>query len=228
MLKGEKSVLVVADTHIPFHHPDYLAFCKRIEKAFNCGIVVHIGDLVDNHAISYHEHDPNGWSPEDEMKEADKHLKKWFKAFPKVSLCLGNHDSLVDRKAKTVGLPRRCFQQFRDIWNLPKGWEVAFEFEYYGVLFKHGINYTGKHGHLQAAIDARQSCVIGHSHSVAGVDWTASSKDIIFGLNVGCGIHRKTYAFNYGKDFKKKPILGCGVVTKTKRGVNAQFIPMQL
>jgi len=42
-VKRGKSVLVVADTHIPFHHPDYLAFCKRIEKAFNCGIVVHIG-----------------------------------------------------------------------------------------------------------------------------------------------------------------------------------------
>jgi len=226
--KDEESLLVIADTHTPFEHRNYLDFCIRIKKAFKCKIVVHIGDLVDNHAISYHEHDPDGKSSSGEMTEADRHLVKWFKAFPEVSLCRGNHCELVSRKGKTAGLPQRVFKPFRETWKLPKGWKVAFEFEYYGVLFKHGINYAGKYGHVQAASDARQSCVIGHSHSIAGVEWLANSKDIIFGMNVGCGIDRKAYAFNYGKDFKRKPILGVGLVTKTIRGVNAQFIPMQL
>ena len=57
-------------------------FCLDIKRRVKCEQVVHIGDLCDNHAISYHEHDPNGRSPIDEMREADKHLKEWLKAFP--------------------------------------------------------------------------------------------------------------------------------------------------
>jgi predicted phosphodiesterase len=220
------NILVIGDTHIPFEKKGYLEFCIATKKKYKCKTIVHIGDLVDNHAISYHEHDPDGWSPEEEMKVADRHLARWFKAFPRVKLCRGNHDNLVDRKGKTVGLPRRCFNDFREIWKLPKGWEDYFEFEIDGVLYKHGTGYNGKYGHVQAAIDARQSTVIGHLHSAAGVEWLANSKQIMFGMNVGCGIDRKKYAFSYGKDFRRKPILGCGIVTDN--GKNAQFIPMEI
>ena len=220
------NVLVISDTHLPFEKKGYLNFCKQTEKKYKCNQVIHIGDLVDNHSISYHEHDPNGWSPSDEMKIADKHLISWFKAFPKVKLCRGNHDVLVDRKSKTVGLPRRCFHDYRDIWNLPDGWIDEFEFEIDNVLYKHGTGYSGKFSHVGAAIDARQSCVVGHTHAVAGVEWMANSKQIIFGMNVGCGIDRRKYAFKYGKDFRRKPILGCGVVLDG--GKHAMFVPMEI
>lgn len=223
-----KNTLVIGDTHLPFEKEGYLDFCKRIHKAFECSRVVHIGDLVDNHAISYHEHDPNGKSPEDEMIEADEHLQPWIKAFPKLYLCRGNHDALVDRKCRTSGLPLRCFKEFRDIWNLPKEWQDAFEWEFDGVIYRHGTGYSGKYGHMQAAVDARQSSVIGHLHSVAGVEYLANSKEVMFGMSIGCGIDRKKYAFRYGKDFRRKPILGCGVVSASKMGVNAQFIPMRM
>jgi len=222
-----KNTLIIADTHIPFEKKGYLEFCKRIEKAFKCDRVVHIGDLVDNHAISYHEHDPDGWSPEDEMKKADEILKVWYKAFPKVYLCRGNHDTLVDRKGKTVGLPKRCFKPFRKMWKLPKGWKDGFSFIFENVLYTHGSS-TGKYAHVQAAYDNRLSTVIGHLHSVAGVEYIANERDIIFGMCVGSGIDRKTYAFNYGRQFRRKPILGCGLVSVGVHGTNAQFIPMDL
>lgn len=221
-----KNILVIGDTHEPFTHRNYLEFCKETQKKHKCKEVVHIGDLVDNHAISYHEHDPDGWSPAEEMAQADKKIAKWFKAFPKVSMCRGNHDNLVDRKGKTIGLPRRCFAEFRDMWNLPKGWVDDFSFEINGVHFKHGMGYSGKFAHVQAAVDERQSTVIGHLHSSAGVEWMANSKQIMFGMQVGCGLDRKAYAFAYGKDFRRKPILGCGIVTEG--GKNAQFIPMNM
>ena len=219
-------VLVIADTHIPFEHRDYLEFIKGVQNKFKCGTVVHIGDLVDNHSISYHEHDPNGWSPKDEMEQTDKILKVWFKAFPKLYICRGNHDCLPDRKGKTVGLPKRCFKSFRDMWHLPSKWIDDFEFEIDGVKYEHGTGYSGKYAHVNAAFDNRQSTVIGHGHSVAGVEWSANSRDVIFGMNVGCGIDRKSYAFGYGKGFRRKPILGCGLVTDNGR--YAQFIKMEL
>lgn len=205
-------VLVIGDTHLPFQHRGYLDFCLDMKKKHKCNKVVHIGDLVDNHAISYHEHDPDGWSPADEMKETDKHLKVWFKAFPNVLLCRGNHDALVDRKGKTVGLPKRCFQEFRNIWNLPNGWQDGFEWVIDGVLYKHGLGYGGKYAHVTAAIEEGRSVVIGHAHSILGVEYIMTSDMRKFGMNVGCGIDKKKYAFNYGKDFKRKPALGCGIV----------------
>ena len=222
----KENVLVIGDSHLPFHHKDYLAFCKQIQKRCKCQTVVHIGDLVDNHAISYHEHDPDGFSPNDEMKEVDKHLVKWFKAFPKLKLCRGNHDGLVDRKAKTVGLPSRCFREYRNIWNFPVGWEDDFEFEIDGVLYKHGTGMSGKYAHVNAAERARQSTVIGHTHATLGVEYLVSSKDCIFGVNCGCGIDRKKYAFKYGRDFTRKPVLGCAIVTD--KGRFCQVFPMDL
>ena len=217
------NVLVIGDTHLPFVHKGYLDFCMKIQKMVKCGTVVHIGDLVDNHSISYHEHDPNGWSPSDEMAEVDKHLKDWFKAFPTVLLCRGNHDSLVDRKARTAGLPERAFHAFRDIWNLPVNWVDDFEFSIHGVRYTHGTGYSGKHSHVQSAYDSRCSTVTGHTHSSGAVQYIETGKNAIFGMSVGCGIDRHSYAMAYGKDFKFKPILGCGVVTD--RGRYAQFFP---
>ena len=222
-----KNTLVIGDTHEPFCIKGYLEFCKRIYKYYKCERVVHIGDLVDNHAISYHEHDPNGWSPEHEMRETDKKLKRWFKAFPEVYICIGNHDNLVDRKGKTVGLPRRCFRPFREMWNLPDTWHDAFSWEFDGVLYIHGTGYSGKQGHIMAAFDNRMSTVTGHLHSVAGVEYLANSKSLIFGMGVGCGIDAKKYAFEYGKGFRRKPIVSCGVVSYTHKGINATVFPMK-
>jgi predicted phosphodiesterase len=220
-----QSVLVIGDTHFPFVKEGYLEFCLEIQKRVKCKTVVHIGDLCDNHAISYHEHDPNGRSPIDEMVEADKHLKKWFRAFPSLFLCKANHD-MVDRKARTVGLPDRVFQSFRDIWKLPKGWRNEFSFEIDGVRYQHGTGYSGDNAHIKAAYNNRQSTVIGHTHSTGAVTYIANEKDCIFGMNVGCGIERHSYAMDYGRDFKKKPIISCGVVTD--RGRFAQVFPMPL
>jgi len=222
-----KNILVIGDTHIPFEKKGYLEFCKRIYKDLKCSEVVHIGDLVDNHAISYHEHDPNGWSPEGEMAEADKILKKWFKAFPKVKLCRGNHDTLVDRKGKTVGLPKRCFRQFREMWNLPSGWIDDFQFEIDGVIYTHGVR-CGKNAHVLTAQDNCMSTVVGHSHAFASIGYWANERDLMFGANVGCGIDRHSYAMAYGKKFPTKPIISCGVVSYTSRGTNATIYPMEL
>lgn len=221
------SVLVIGDTHIPFEHKDYLSFCKRIHKFYRCTEVVHVGDLVDNNAISYHEYDPDGWSPADEMREADKHLRGWFKTFPKLKLCRGNHDRLVDRKGKTIGLPRRCFREYRDIWTLPDGWVDDFQFTIGDVVYQH-LCKSGPQGYFLSAKANLMSTVSGHAHSTAGVMWGATERNVYFGLGVGCGIDRKRYAFSYGKDLPNKPILGCGVVSYTKHGTNAQFFPMQL
>lgn len=219
------NIIIIGDTHLPAVKRGYLDFCVDTQKEYKCGTIVHIGDIVDNHSITYHEHDPDLWSPAGEMKRADRLLKGWFKAFPKLLLCRGNHDAMVDRKGRTVGLPKRVFLPFRDIWNLPKTWVDGFEFTLHGILFKHS-GFGGKNAHLRTAIAARQSVVMGHLHSLLGVEWSVSTKDKVFGMSVGCGIDWKHKAFLYGKDSINKPVVGCGVILD--RGKLPFVIPMKL
>ena len=188
--------------------------------------VVHIGDLVDNHAISYHEHDPDGWSPEDEMREADTPQKR-FRAF-RMSRCAGETTIGYRTGSEDCYLPAGVSKQFRDIWNLPKGWKDDFSHTIDGVKYLHGTGYSGDLAHLKAAVDNRSCAVLGHLHSVCGIDYSANETDCIWGMSVGCGIDRKTYAFEYGRDFKKKPIISVGVVEYTKYGANPRLFKMDL
>lgn len=225
MVKYENT-LAFSCSHLPFEHPDYLDFLVQTARREKCTRFVHLGDITDNHAINYHEHDPDGKSPKDEMVEAKKHLKPWFKAFPKLYVCMGNHDTMVTRKAKSTGLPSGIFKKFREMWGFPNGWEEALSWVFDDVKYMHGTNRSGRFAHLQTAHDNRKSTVMGHLHTNAGVEWTANDEDCIFGMAVGCGIDRDQYAFNYGVDFKYKPVLGCGVVYN--KGAHAAFIPMDL
>lgn len=229
---SRKSILCVGDLHAPFNHKGYLDFCKKIRDRVKCDYTVFIGDLVDNHAVSEHwPADPNGRSPIDEMEQADRELSKWFKEFPgtksnPVKLCLGNHDSRADLKARHASLPERVFRPFREIWNLPKHWQDDYEHEMFGVKFIHGIGYSGDTAHLKACQAARQSVVIGHIHHLCGTIYTASSKDCIFGCATGCGISVKDYVFAYERHFPRKPLLGCAVITD--EGKNCQVFRMEL
>ena len=49
------NVGIIGDTHEPFCHKNYRNFCYEVFDRFACGNIVHIGDEVDNAALSYHE-----------------------------------------------------------------------------------------------------------------------------------------------------------------------------
>jgi len=220
------NTLIIADTHIPFVHPHYLAFCKQVERAYRIKRVTHVGDIVDNHAISFHDHDPNGWSAGDELRAARKELRRWTRAFPHVMACVGNHDELGRRKAYAHGIPETYFKSFNAIYGMPATWRVRFEWRFGNWRLKHGTGSSGHDGAFKQAVSGRISTAQGHTHTAAGVKHHASSKDLIWGMQVGCGIDRKAYAFNYGRDFTDKPVLGCGVVLEN--GTLPLFVPMPM
>ena len=158
------SVLIVADPHLPFCHPRYLDFCVWVKKKWRCSEVVFIGDIIDLHALSFHEHDPNGMSPEQECVEAEKCLQIWHKAFPKARVCIGNHDARAIRMARRAGIPMRFIKDFNVVWNTP-GWKWEWEHEVDGVRYVHGTGNSGKTAALNLAINRRQSIVMGHTHT---------------------------------------------------------------
>ena len=54
-----KSILIISDTHIPYHHPDLIPFLKDLKEIYKPDRVIHIGDEVDKHAMSFHDSDPD-------------------------------------------------------------------------------------------------------------------------------------------------------------------------
>jgi hypothetical protein len=220
------NALVIGDSHEPFCHPNYRSFCVEVANIFKVSKVFHIGDEVDNHAISYHESNPDGRSAGDEYIEAYSNMQQWFSEFPEVDVCIGNHSALHMRKAQTAGLPKAFVKTYKEVWSAPDGWRWDWEFRFGDVLLEHGINSSGQNGAITRAKDNRMSTVIGHIHSFGGVQYSASDRDIIFGMNVGCGIDITRYAFEYGKQFKKRPTLGCGVLLDGGRA--GIFIPMDM
>jgi predicted phosphodiesterase len=67
-----KSVLVISDLHIPYHHPDAFEFLKTLKKKYKPDLVVNIGDEIDQHSFSFHNHHPDLKSPGDELTCSEK------------------------------------------------------------------------------------------------------------------------------------------------------------
>lgn len=216
------NVLHISDLHLPFTHPKALSFCKKLYKKYKCDKVVLAGDIIDHSAMSYHETDADGMSAGDELKLARKLIKPWVKAFPKAHVTIGNHDALLERKAKTFGIPKAMIRELAEIYETP-GWKWVLEVEIDDVLFFHGKGY-GRNAALNTALAERRSIAQGHAHSFAGVQYSTSTKDRIFGLNSGCLIDIKAYAFAYSKNFSVRPVLGSSVILD---GLPI-FIPMEL
>lgn len=219
-----KRVLVISDNQLPFDHKDFLPFLKAVAKKYKINQVVHIGDLIDHHALAEYPHDPDGLSAGDELKQAKKRLKPYFRAFPKVKVCIGNHDLRIFSRALKNGIPVAYLRPYKDFLNAPKGWVWAERHEVDSVMYQHGSGYSGYSGALKAALDNHKSTVIGHLHSAAGVLYWANESKLLFGMNVGSGIDRKAYTFAYGKAFRAKPILSCGVVLEGRPQVVTMIV----
>tara|TARA_R100001440_G_scaffold23448_1_gene38206 strand:- start:6042 stop:6812 length:771 start_codon:yes stop_codon:yes gene_type:complete len=230
--RNSNNIGIIGDTHCPFNlketkeHLSYLQFCYETFNQFGVSTIIHIGDEVDNAAISYHQKETDSYGAETEAELAQKEMDKFYAAFSDVKVCVGNHSALPFRQATTAGIPKRFLKTYEEIWEAPKGWKWELQWEVNGVLFEHGTGSSGPNAAKNRAIANRQSTVIGHCHSFGGVNYLASRNDMIYGLNVGCGIDNSAYSFRYGKQYPKKPTIGCGLVLDSGR--IGLFIPMDL
>ncbi len=212
--KSNKNVLVIGDLHLPFSLDGYLEHCIKTYKEYNCNEVIFIGDIIDNHASSYHETDPDGHSAGQELEQAIFEVSKWYKTFPKASVIIGNHDRLIMRKAYSSGLSKRWIKDYAEVLGTPN-WSFIESLEIDDVLYIHGEGGTARN---RVKSDL-QSIVQGHLHTQCYTEWYVGAKFKIFGMQVGCGIDHKSYAMAYAKE-NKKPAIACGVILKGKTPIN--------
>lgn len=214
---------VFSDVHIPFAHPNYLAFLKDTFAEWGVEQIVCLGDLIDNHAISRFQSEPCADGAYTELSKARRMVKELTETFPVVKMCRGNHDDIAYRQAATLGIGAEFIKPFRDIYGLPMSWSLEDEYVIDGVLYTHGTGRSGKHATYNIAVDERMSVCSGHTHTGGGVNYIANKTETIFALNTGCLIDYGAYAFEYSRNAKHRPTLGCGIVLSSSE---AYFVPM--
>jgi metallophosphoesterase superfamily enzyme len=199
-------ILIIGDLHEPFCLSGYMDHCITVQKKHDCGTVIFIGDIIDNHFSSYHETDPDGYSAGEELDRAINRVQNWYQAFPEAKVIIGNHDRIVTRKAFSGGLSKRWVRDYSEVLQTP-GWEFLEEYSMYNISFNHGEGGTARN----RIKNELQSQVQGHLHSQAYIEYIVGKNYKVFGMQVGAGIDAKAYAMAYGKHFKK-PIISCGVI----------------
>ena len=203
--KKEKRILVIGDLHAPFIQHGYLEFCQHIYNIYNCNHTIFIGDIIDNHYSSYHETDPNAMGGGDELSAAIRKLKPWKESFKKADVIIGNHDRMIMRRAFSSSIPKQWIKSYNDVLGTKWNWQDRIVYD--NVQYVHCEGGTAR---TRAKNDMFSTCQ-GHIHTQAYVDWTVGTHKKIFGMQVGCGLDRESYAAAYAKNFKKQAI-GVGIV----------------
>jgi predicted phosphodiesterase len=205
-------ILAVGDIHTPCERDGYLEFCQDVYNSWDCEKVVFVGDVVDMHNASQYETEADAPGAKDECDMAAERIALWHSAFPNALVCEGNHDDRVNRAARRSNIPRaRFLRSYAEAWDTPT-WKWDYEHTIDGVYYFHGDGYAGLHPAYNASKQMAMSVVMGHIHTAGGIKWHANPNQRWFGMDVGCGIDDRKYAFYYGKRMRRKSILSCGVV----------------
>ena len=206
-------ILFISDLHIPFHHKDSFDFLRHLKQKYNPTRVICLGDELDKHSLSYHEHDPNGYSAGHELEVSIPYIKELEEIFPKMDIIESNHGSLVWRKAKTNGIPKHYIKSYNDVLGVGEGWSWSFDLT---LTLPNGQQCYVHHGQssdvLKLSQQSGMNAVQGHFHERFKIDYWANSNDLYWGMQCGCLIDDDQYAFNYNNVNIRRPIIGTGLI----------------
>lgn len=201
------NILVISDLHAPYHHPAAIDFLAGLRSRFRPDNVVCIGDEIDAHAWSSHDHNPDLLSGGSELDAAVAALRPLYKLFPTVKVLRSNHGERAARLAVRHGLPSRFLRAYREVIDAPAGWTWHSWVRLGGIHFEHGEGYSGINPALRAAASQGRNTVIGHVHSTASVQYASNGVETIWGASTGCLINPDSLAFNYARKGPRRPIL---------------------
>ena len=210
---GKHVVLVIPDLQAPFQHPDALKFLCSIRDLINPTKIVCIGDSMDFHFASRFPKDPDGYSANEEYKRGLKFMAQFYKEFPIGVEVDSNHNNRIYKTKANAGLPSVFNKSMREMLKAPNTWDFVKQVEIDGIVYQHGDKLPGgMYGFKKAPKEIMRSVVMGHHHSSAGIAYVSTEWQMIFGMNVGCLIDSKAYAFKYADRSYNTSNLCCGAV----------------
>lgn len=216
-LYDNSRILFISDMHIPYHHKDTLAFLEGLKRKYKPTRVICLADEVDQHSLSYHDHDPDLSTPGKELEQARKVIKQVENLFPVMDIVHSNHGSLVWRKAKTHGISRHYIKPYNEVLGVGPGWKWYPDIT---LQLPDGQNVYVHHGKTLDAVKVSQamgmSFVCGHFHEKFGINYWANPLGIYFAMNCGCLVDDDSLAFSYNNVNLKRPIIGTGLIIDGK------------
>ncbi len=219
----DEVILVFGDMHIPYHREGSIEFLEAIKNKYKPTKVICTGDELDNHAMSFHDTDPDNPGAGDELSYALGYLNKLYSIFPEVDLVDSNHGSMVFRKAKVGGIPLKYLRSMKDRIEAPKKWNWHKDYTY---TMNNGQDLFVTHGLMKNSLKLAEQygcCVVqGHFHQDSAIQYSSSPRALIWGCSAGCLIDDKSLAMEYNKAKKIRPILSCVIIIN---GI-PQIIPM--
>ena len=217
-------ILVISDTHAPYHHPDTLKFLTAIKDKYDPDRVVHIGDELDNHAMSFHPSDSSLYSAGDELKKGREVLWAMEELYPKVDVMESNHGSLAYRKAMVAGIPKEMLRPYADLLGL-RYWKWHPDLtitlpDKQPCFFHHGRSANS----MTYLKDTGMSCVQGHFHEKFNVQYHGREERLTWVIATGCLIDDHSLAMAYNNCNLKRPIIGCSMIIDSQ----PRLMPMVL
>ncbi len=204
-------VLTVGDLHIPWERKGYFEFCCDLYKMWDCDTVVFIGDVVDSHAVSFHKKHPDMPGALEEYKRVREQVRRWYRAFPKAIVTIGNHDERVIRVARDNGIPEVYLKDYRENWGTP-GWQWKQNHIVDDVYYYHGTGQGGEYPAANAMRKMLMSVVMGHNHTASGMKYYTNPTRRVFACDTGAGCDDKALAFAYAINNKRRSVLSAAVV----------------
>jgi hypothetical protein len=223
-----RRILFFTDSHAPYQHPDLIPFLAAVAAMYNPTMIINGGDEVDNHALSFHDSDPNLFAAGHELEQSQIFLDELEGLFPDMRICESNHGSLLYRRAKAHGIPVQYLKTYRDMLFPSGGAEGWSWHDTIRIPMEHGRDLQFQHSCtgdlLKGSAHENANLYVGHEHSKFGIGYGANAVETYYSVYGGCTLDTHAMAFGYGKLFPNKPILGCVMVFN---GV-PHCIPMQV
>lgn len=222
--------LVISDLHAPYHHRDTLDFLIALNKKHKFDKVICIGDELDYHAMSFHDHDPDLDGPAGEFQRGRQFMHELCHIFPKMTIIESNHGSIPYRKAVRHGIPSSHLLGYGDVvfgtkdkrGNITRtafgrGWVWKPEET---LTLKNGQRVKFVHGWLRSTLSNVKNtgmCFVqGHHHSTYEVVYHHTSDFLNWGITAGCLIDDDAYAFRYNKNNASRPVIGCAGIIEDR------------
>lgn len=175
-----------------------------------------VGDELDcYHGGLYPKSIEAGLTANQELQESIKRLKEWYKYFPLMKLCISNHGTRWLRRALNSDIPSILLRRYEEIIQAPPGWQWQKYWRIdskYPFIIEHGDDWGGRYPHVNAAIHNGISTILGHHHSISGIEHLKTSQQEIWGMCVGSMINFDAFAFEYARNNRFKPIFSVGVI----------------
>ena len=219
-----KNFLFISDLHCPYQHRDALSFLSALNKKYKFHRIIGLGDELDFHAMSFHDHSADLDSAGIELQRGREVLWELWRMFPIIDWVDSNHGSMAYRKATHHGIPRHLMLDYRDA--------IFGEKDKHGTIIRPGNRGTGWTWQQSLILDlgGGQKCKVhhgmsnstrrnveqsgmsfiqGHHHGTFEIIYHGTPEYLNFGITAGCLIDDESLAFSYNKNTIKRPVIGC-------------------